>query len=74
MPREFKIPSHTEHHCEPCEHHKCVGALYVRSGNGSYKDYECRHPSLLHVVAGTEYGRMIGRTENQPDWCPLKKV
>jgi len=73
MPTKFEIPAKQETHCEPCEHHKCTGALYTRMpGCGAYREYECRHPSLLHVIGSAQYGRMIGKTEKQPEWCPLK--
>ncbi len=71
MPTTFEIPARKEHRCAPCEFHECTGSLFVRSGEGSWKQYECRHPGVLVQFAGTIVGRNIGKTEKQPDWCPL---
>lgn len=44
MPTTHNIPARTERHCEPCQYHKCVGSFHVRSGPGSWRDYNCMHP------------------------------
>jgi hypothetical protein len=92
MPTKHSIPSRVENHCEPCEFHKCIGALYVRVGPGGWKEYSCSHPGAFDdpdekplADAGKEQirqrligsmlkeGRHIGKTEQQPSWCPLKR-
>ncbi len=80
MPSTLKIPSRTENHCEPCEFHKRTGALFVRIGEGSWVRYSCTHPEAFkpHEVFPRsmflmQEGRDIGKTDKQPDWCPLKR-
>lgn len=90
MPSSFEIPARRERHCEPCEHHKCVGALCGQPGN-CWRDYNCMHPDAMNdfklsddpETAGRqkalrerfmEHGRHIGKTELQPLWCPLLKL
>ena len=88
MPTKFNIPSRVEHHCSPCEFHVCTSSFHVRSGEGSWREYSCKHPDapeplpeggkhhniLVRILARElEEGRPIGRTELQPQWCPLKR-
>jgi hypothetical protein len=90
MPSTFEIPRRREHHCAPCEFHKCVAALMGGPGN-VWRDYNCMHPEAFDDTVREplppekelirqrligrllEHGRSIGRTERQPDWCPLRK-
>ena len=94
MPTIHNIPSRTEHHCEPCEFHKCTGSMHVRSGEGGWREYACMHsqafrplptptnPEKARIIErleamqneGRHIGRHIGRTEKQPNWCPLKRA
>lgn len=78
MPSEHQIPARTERRCEPCEYHKLIGAFHVRSGRGSYREYMCNHPDMnegLTEAARALFGggKYIGKTEKQPDWCPLRR-
>lgn len=91
MPTTLNIPARTEHRCSPCEFHKCVGSFHVRSGPGSWREYNCMNPDAVPSgpvsKANQEHadlimkirahdrieGRWIGKTEKQPDWCPLKR-
>jgi len=86
MPSINKIPERTEHVCEPCQYHKLTGALHVRCGEGGWREYACTHPESFPVHEDPrvnamyerhkvrEDGRHIGKTELQPDWCPLKRL
>lgn len=83
MPTNLTIPEHIKRVCTPCEHHKCIAALHVRIGSGGYREYACTHPDafeptdnpLLAQMHGRlmqmDGGRVIGKTENRPEWCPL---
>ena len=78
MPTELNIPAKTEHRCSPCEYHKCIGALCVRQGPGGYREYVCQHPDAndeLTPLGRSLFGagKYIGKTEKQPDWCPLRR-
>lgn len=85
MPSTLNIPARTEHRCSPCEFHKLVGAFHARSGNGSWREYICTHPQserrpedkkyreLCEALESQHSGRWIGKTEKQPDWCPLRR-
>lgn len=90
MPSEFKLPARTERYCEPCEFHKCTGALFTRIGPGGWKQYVCTHPKAFEpmqtfadpekqrlaeklAAINARDGRQIGKTEKQPDWCPLRR-
>jgi hypothetical protein len=78
MPTTLNIPSRIERRCEPCEHHKCIGSFHVRSGEGSWREYVCQHPAADDELtpAGRALfgaGKYIGKTEKQPDWCPLRQ-
>ena len=79
MPTTFHIQARTEHRCEPCKHHKLIGAFHVRHGPGSWVEYACLHPDAYEgltlrgrLLFGA--GRVIGRTERQPEWCPLLRL
>ena len=90
MPTKHNIPSRIENHCEPCEFHKCTGSLHVRIGPGGWREYSCTHPKAFEPLppqtdpekarmygrleAMQKDGRNIGKTENQPEWCPLKRA
>lgn len=86
MPSEYS--PRIERHCDPCEFHKCFSVLYGQPGNTwrdyncthpdafgplklsdnpdtAFKQGEMRAELKKH-------GRHIGRTERQPDWCPLR--
>lgn len=84
MPTTIRIEPQTRRICAPCKHHKCVGMLHIRTGGG-YREYVCEHPQAFeptedvvlaqlnaHNLAMDE-GRYIGKTEQQPDWCPLNR-
>lgn len=83
MPHTVHFPAHTKIHCEPCAHHKCTGSFLPRIGEGGWHHYICTHPEAyarssdpgvneVHAAwRALEGGRTIGRTEEQPDWCPL---
>lgn len=87
MPTSHNIPAHVEHHCEPCEFHKVIGCVRTRLPNcGAYTEYSCSHPKAyeepqMKMNPGWEKflarvgrdGRYIGKTEKQPDWCPLRR-
>ena len=63
--------------------------MCVRSGHGGYREYACTHPdaypkgeavpSRVTAIAAEvdavvrRNGRPIGKTEVQPQWCPLKR-
>ena len=66
MPTTLNIPSRTERHCAPCEFHKLIGCLHVRSGPGGYREYSCKHPAAyepLPTNTPVEEARAIGRIE-----------
>ncbi len=89
MPTIHRIAARTERHCQPCEFHKLTGMLHVRCGPGGYREYACTHPHafeplpqridpakaliIAKLQAMNQDGRPIGKTENQPSWCPLKR-
>lgn len=64
MPTTNNIPARVERRCEPCEHLNKFNMICSRL-NGISCDYACNHPSL-------EW-RLIGRSDKQPDWCPLRQ-
>jgi len=73
MPTTHNIPARVERHCEPCEHLKRENMLCSRL-HGITCDYVCHHPGGLPARLGLGMsGRMIGRKDIQPEWCPLKK-
>lgn len=59
--------------------------MHIRTGGG-WREYTCEHPEAfgptdnvalaeLHEHARVrDGGRHIGKTEKQPDWCPLKRA
>lgn len=87
MPSERTIPSRTERLCEPCPHHKMMNAFYGHNSSwrdfncmhpDAFKELTSDLTpaqkavlSKLDALRATE-GRHIGRTDKQPDWCPLK--
>ena len=83
MPRIIEHPSRRQRVCEPCEFHRCIGALHVLSGAGGWRRYVCAHPEafentgnqkldeMRQHISTFDGGRNIGKTESQPDWCPL---
>lgn len=89
MPSTINIPSRCERLCRPCPHHKMVGAMYGsdfswQDYNCMHPDAfdDDREPladpekekirqRLIGCMA--KDGRHIGKTELQPDWCPLKR-
>ena len=89
MPSEFNIPSRRERHCEPCEFHKLTAALMGQPGNTwrqygcAHPDaYEFGPLAADPAVAAKQgelrarirqHPRNIGKTEKQPDWCPLRR-
>lgn len=78
MPTELHLPPRTEHRCAPCEHHKRIASFHVRSGPGSWVEYVCQHPQADDELtpAGRALfgaGKYIGKTEKQPEWCPLRQ-
>jgi hypothetical protein len=89
MPTARQIPSHVERVCEPCEFHKMTGAFYGQPDNtwrryaclhpGAIgpmpKGLTAEQAAKWGALNGRllEHGRDIGKTENQPEWCPLKK-
>jgi hypothetical protein len=89
MPSSFEIPSRRERHCEPCEFHKMTGALMGQPGNTwrryscmHLEAHEFEPLSNDPAIAAkqgalrerlSKHGRDIGKTEIQPEWCPLRK-
>lgn len=88
MPSKYTIPARTERVCRPCPHHKMVGAMYGsdyswQEYNCMHPDaYDEREPltdpekekirqRLIGIMSAD--GRHIGKTELQPEWCPLKR-
>jgi hypothetical protein len=90
MPTTIKIPARVESHCEPCEYHKLIGSFHVRIGPGGWREYTCVHPEAFEPLPPTtdpelaqaverlraklNEGRYIGKTERQPEWCPLRRT
>lgn len=80
MPTTYTIPSYVKRTCYPCEHHKMVNALFGGPGN-VWREFNCMHPEAFDperekirqrlIGQMLEHGRSIGRTDRQPDWCPL---
>lgn len=86
MPQLIKFPGRTEAHCEPCEFHNCTGEFHVHCGEGGWREYACGHPDAHEIssdpwianiqgkmAAFSPGGRAIGKTDKQPEWCPLKR-
>lgn len=89
MPTELKIPAQTERHCAPCKYHKMTAALMGGPGNvwrqyacmhqdafGDMKlsdDQAIRDKQIELRGRLLEHGRDIGKTERQPEWCPLRR-
>lgn len=89
MPTKFEIPARRETHCEPCKYHKMFSAMMGGPGNVwrdyncMHPDAHDFGPlpdkPELAAKAGelrahlAEHGRHIGKTDLQPDWCPLRK-
>lgn len=73
MPTKLNIPARTEHHCEPCIHLKRANMICSRL-HGISCDYVCKHPNAYTQASPImmTHGRMIGRDDIQPEWCPLK--
>jgi hypothetical protein len=87
MPTNFTIPARTERHCAPCEFHKMTAAMFGGPGNvwreyacmhpASFDDQPAlddpeKEKIRQRIIGGMlKDGRDIGRTESQPDWCPL---
>ncbi len=87
MPTTFKIAAHTERRCEPCEflkrtnmicsrldgikcdylcmNSKCYGDLPVS------KDETVAAKQISMRIKNAGHGRMIGKQDIQPSWCPL---
>lgn len=89
MPSTHNIPARTERVCEPCHYHKMFSAMMGQPGNvwrdyncmhpEAFNDEPLSDDAKIAAKQGEmrgrmlEYGRHIGRTEKQPDWCPLRK-
>jgi hypothetical protein len=85
MPHEFTIPAVLKRVCEPCEFHQCTGKLCGPPGGISWAQFQCTHPDAfeksdddrVNVMQARHFtiwgGRDIGRTEDQPEWCPLRR-
>ncbi len=88
MPTKFTIPAVSETHCRPCKYHVCIGSLHVYVGGGGWNEHACTHPDayeplpegtdpetakIIGEMQAREVGRNIGKTELQPDWCPLRR-
>lgn len=89
MPSIHKIAARTERRCEPCEHLKRENMLCSRlygitcdyvchhpdaHNFGPLPSDPAKAARLGELRSKTaEHGRMIGRTDLQPDWCPLLK-
>lgn len=86
MPSKYTIPAHERRVCEPCEFHRCIRAKFAEGGPGTWREYLCTHPEafertgdpardeLSAIENAIDGGRFIGRTEKQPDWCPLLRA
>jgi len=86
-PTRFTIPSRVTTRCGICEYHQCHSSLCTRSGSSGWRDYACSHPDAfkgeevpgheglvahIEAIERQSYGgRLIGRTEETPDWCPF---
>jgi hypothetical protein len=82
MPSSHTIPERVENRCEPCEYHKLTGSFCGK--DHSWREYECTHPKALdglhehpeitaQLAEVFGWRRYIGKTEQQPPWCPLQK-
>lgn len=62
-PTTRTISAHTVVHCGLCKHHKLIGSLHVRIGEGGWREYSCAHPDAWESVAGDtpEVAEMRGR-------------
>lgn len=81
-PTTHTVPAHTRTTCGLCKYHVCTGALCTRIGPGGWREYTCTHPEawpeetdpkkaeMRGHLKTIERGRMIGRTEETPAWCP----
>ncbi len=89
MPSTHEIPAHRERYCEPCEFHKMFSAMMGGPGNvwrdydcmhpeaHNFKPLS-DDPNIAAKQGELrarlrEHGRHIGKTELQPDWCPLRR-
>lgn len=88
MPSIRQIPARIEKLCEPCEYHKRINAFYGHSHSWAdyncmhpdafeeippLADPEKEKIRLKLLEDAQKYGRHIGRTELQPDFCPLER-
>lgn len=89
MPSVFTVPSRTMRWCTPCEHLKHHNMVCSRlhgitcdyvchhpeahSWNEVIKDPKAAELAARLRARMVENGRMIGRRDQQPDWCPLRR-
>lgn len=89
-PTRYSFPRRSETRCGTCKYHECHSALCTRIGPGGWRDYACSHPDafkdeevaghpglVAHVEAIERQsygGRLIGRTEATPEWCPFLRA
>lgn len=88
MPTTLNIPARHERHCEPCEHLKRENMLCSRLNGISCDyvchhpeahewgktPTDPKKAELMGQLRArlTESGRMIGRSDRQPQWCPMR--
>ena len=87
MPSTHTIPERNESRCAPCQYHKRTDAFYGHDHSWhryacthpkAFDDLDTptdderikRIRAEIHARM-TEGGRDIGKTERQPQWCPL---
>lgn len=89
MPSIHTIPGRTERICEPCEFHKLFNAFYGSDHSwrdyncmhpqalddiGALSSDPSIAAKQIEIRAWLkEHGRHIGKTERQPEWCPLRR-
>lgn len=89
MPTTHKIPARIERRCEPCVHLKRTNMIcsrldgikcdYTCGHHDCYSDRplsndpSIRDKQIVLRTRNAEHGRMIGRDDIQPEWCPLRR-
>lgn len=89
MPTTINIPARRERKCEPCEHLRRQNILCSRLHGISCDyacghpeafgpDPRLEDPAKAKLYGELvahlkESGRVIGRNDKQPEWCPLRR-